>query len=338
MATIITRKTTDGHTSYIVRIRRKGYPSHTATFHSRTDAKKWAQVTEGAVLEGRHFPTAEAKRHTLADLIDRYIQDVLPHKSKNHRTMRQIQLRWWKSHLGHTTLVHVTPSLIADYRDKLRPRSNATVVRYMAALSHVFSIAVKEWQWIDDNPFLKVSKPKESRGRVRFLSDDERQRLLTVCKRSRNRHLYMIVVLALSTGARKMELLTLRWRDIDLQGGRMVLQETKNGERRVLPLTDHALDLLQKYAKVRRIDTDLLFPGRDGAKPRYIETPWRTAVRRANITDFRFHDLRHSAASYLAMNGASLMELAEIFGHKTLSMVKRYTHLSDHIPVVWSSG
>jgi integrase len=109
----------------------------------------------------------------------------------------------------------------------------------------------------------------------------------------------------------------------------MVLRDTKNGERRTLPLADHALDLLREYAKVRRIDTDLLFPGRNGTKPRYIETPWQTALRRANIKDFRFHDLRHSAASYLAMNGANLMEIAEILGHKTLSMVKRYAHLSE---------
>ena len=190
MANIEKRISKDGKTSYRVKIRLKGFPSQSATFERLTDAKKWTQQTESAIREGRHFKTTEAKRHTLAELIDRYCRDVLPTKPKNARDQKR-QLEWWKTEIGSHALADVTPSLIAQHRDKLasgitshgKPRSPATVNRYMAALSVVFTTAVKEWGWMDDNPMRKVTKPKESRGRVRFLSDDERIRLLKACKK-----------------------------------------------------------------------------------------------------------------------------------------------------------
>src|SRR5215470_15693564 len=130
----------------------------------------------------------------------------------------------------------------------------------MAASSHVFTVAVREWQWCADNPVRKVSKPREARGRVRFLSDDERERLLAACQTSRNKHLYTITVLALATGARRGELLNLRWSDVDLKRGTLTFHQTKNGERRAVPLTGHALDVLTRHAKVRRLDTAFVFP------------------------------------------------------------------------------
>lgn len=330
MATIEQRTTEDGKIVYRVKVRRKGAPPQTATFHRLTDAKKWAHVTEGAVIEGRHFKTAEAKRHTLADLIDRYLHDVLPHKSHSAQVNQHIHLTWWRQYIGEKTLADITPAILAECRDSLaQDHAPATVVRYMAALSHAFTIAVREWGWLDDSPMRKVSKPKEPRGRVRFLDDEERTRLLDICKASPNPYLHTVVILALSTGARKMEILNLTWRDVDLQRGVITLHDTKNGERRVLPLAGPALELMYQHAKIRRIDTPLVFPRDDGRKPLDVRTAWETALKRADIRDFRFHDLRHSCASYLAMNGASLAEIAEILGHKTLSMVKRYAHLSE---------
>ena len=188
----------------------------------------------------------------------------------------------------------------------------------------------------------KVTKPKEARGRVRFLSDDERTRLLAACRESPNPLLYPAVVLALSTGMRAGEIMGLYWREpksppedrawgvVDAVGSRIILHLTKNGERRVVPLVGHALDQVRELAKVRRLDTDLLFPGRvNPSEPIDLRQPWEKAMEKADIHDFRFHDLRHSAASYLAMNGASLAEIAETLGHKTLQMVKRYSHLSE---------
>ena len=139
------------------------------------------------------------------------------------------------------------------------------------------------------------------------------------------------VVLALATGARRGEILGLRWKDVDFKRNRIVLEHTKNHERRALPLSRHALAVLDtlKRSPVRRIDTDLVFPKDGSDKPADLRYHWRRALEQAGITDFRFHDLRHSAASYLAMDGASLAEIAEVLGHKTLAMVKRYSHLSE---------
>jgi len=218
-------------------------------------------------------------------------------------------------------------------------RSPATVVRYMAALSHAFTIAVNDWQWLEDSPMRKVKKLKESRGRVRFLDDGERTELLTACKESSNPWLYPCVILALSTGMRQGELMGLKWQDVNLKDGYLILHETKNGERRRVPLAGLGLELLREHAKVRRLDTDLLFPGTvHKTKPIDLRKPFDTALKAAAITDFHWHDLRHCTASYLAMNGASLAEIAEVLGHKTLQMVKRYAHLSDgHVSNVVAS-
>lgn len=336
MASIEKRTSDQGHLSYRVKVRLKGYPAQSATFARLTDARKWAQHTESAIREGRHFKFAEAKKHTLTEAIDRYIKIQLPRKG-SQMSNQKAQLLWWKQTLGVYLLSDVTPSLIAESRDKLadqpthqsEKRSPATVNRYLAALSHVLTIATNEWGWLEDSPMRKVNKLREPRGRVRFLSDDERERLLEACRKSKSPFLYPVVVLALSTGMRLREVLNLRWPDVDMNRGTLVLHETKNGERRVVPLTGHALSLIKEHSRIRRLDTELLFPGRNPQKQVDIRAAWLSAIENAKIKNFRFHDLRHSSASYLAMNGASLAEIAEVLGHKTLQMVKRYAHLSE---------
>ncbi len=336
MASIKELKDKSGKIRYYVQIRIKGCPPQHASFKRKTDADRWIQQTEAAIREGRHFKTSESKKHTLADLIERYIENILPTKRKSIEK-QTAQLNWWKDHLGCYYLSDITPSLIAEKRDVLlkgttlrkKQRSPSTVVRYMAVLSHAYTIAMKEWGWVDDSPIRKVTKPKEPRGRVRFLDEDERIRLLEACKESPNPYLYTIVVLALSTGMRHTELMTLTWGDVDLVKERVILKETKNGEIRQVAITGHALELLKQLDKIRRIDTHLLFPGKFPKKPIDIRTAWESALKRANISNFKYHDLRHTAASYLVMNGASLAEIAEVLGHKTLAMVKRYAHLSD---------
>ena len=336
MASLQPRTQKDGTIVYRVQVRLTGHPPVTATFKRKTDARRWAQKVETDIREGRYFQTAEAKRHTFTELIDRYVRDVLPTKGTQRENQRH-QLRWWKSQLGDYLLADVTPARLAECRDRLsaehtrygRARSPATVNRYLAALSHVFAVAVQEWEWLEDSPLRRVRKPREPRGRVRFLSDEERERLLQACKKSESPALYPAVVLALATGARKGEILKIRWGDVDFERERIVLEETKNRDRRALPLKGHALEVLRGLAKVRRIDTDLLFPTPAGDRSVDLRYHWRTAVTQAGITNFRFHDLRHSAASYLAMNGASLVEISEILGHRTLQMVKRYSHLAE---------
>lgn len=339
MASIEKRITQDQEVSYRVKVRLKGFPTQTATFNRLTDAKKWAQQTEASVREGRYFKNTAARKHTLAEAIDRYCRDVLPTKPRSIKDQGG-QLRWWKKSVGHYSLAEVTPSIIAEYRDllakgttaKLLPRSASTVNRYLAVLSHLFTIAVKEWGWLEDNPMRKVRKPKEPRGRVRFLTDVERSKLLSACKESENSYLHLVVILCLSTGARRMEILSLQWQDVDFSRQVITLHQTKNGERRLLPIASLALTLLKQHQQnniISHSGNGWVFPSHDGKKPMDIRTPWETALKKAEIADFRFHDLRHSAASYLAMNGASMAEIAEVLGHKTLQMVKRYAHLSE---------
>lgn len=345
MASIQKRITSDAGISYRVQIRIKGHPVERATFKRLTDARNWAQATEAAIKERRYFKTSESRKHTVSDLIDRYLERIQRDNPKRIKDVKPM-LEWWRQEIGYCVLADLTRSLIAEQADKLSKRtvgrvdkktgkkkdvpiSAARINRHLAAFSHACSLAVNEWEWLENNPMRKISKLKEPRGRVRFLNDEERSALLQACQESFYPSLYLIVVLALSTGARKSEILNLRWPDVDTAKGQIILHETKNGERRTIPLTGHALAMVNTHKKVRRIDTDMLFPSIKGDKPYEIKKSWEAAIKQAGIKDFRFHDLRHSAASYLAMNGASLAEIADVLGHKTLQMVKRYAHLSE---------
>jgi len=318
----------------------KGKPEATASFERLTDARLWAQHTETAIREGRYATTAEAQKHTVSDLVERYISDVLPRKPKIHNEYA-CQLKWWQAQIGDVLLSDLTPSLISEKRDLLSEKvtnrntiiSNARVNRYMATLSTTITTAVKEWEWMEDNPLRKVSKLKEPRGRVRYLSDEERERLLTACRESHNPNLYLTVILAMSTGGRQAEIWGLRWKCVDLKNGLITFEETKNDEPRSVPLTGHALELMMERSKVPGIETDLVFPSRvDRLKHFNFRRPFQMALKAAQIEDFRWHDLRHCAASYLVMAGVDMRTVAEILGHKTMQMTQRYTHLSpEHL-------
>ncbi len=330
MAAIEKRIASDGSTSYRVKIRLRGHPVQSATFPSLSKAKQWATQTEAAIREGRYFQTAEAKRHTLAEAIERFERENLPGmKSAQHRRGYDA---FWKERLGAYTLADLTPAAINDALRELaekRQLGPQSVAHYRQALASVLSQAVKTWGWMEQTPMHRVPKPALPRGRVRYLSDGERERLLAACKESTNEDLYLAVLLALTTGGRQAETMGATWKQIDLQRATLQLEETKNGSRRALHLTAPVLALLQERAKVRRIDSDLLFPSRaNPRKPVDLRQPWEQALKRAGIEDFHWHDLRHTFASYAAMNGATLPELAALLGHKTLAMVQRYAHLS----------
>ena len=339
MATVQRRVLIKGKIRYRALVRIRGYKPKTATFLKRADAITWGQEIETRIKQSKYFPDrlVESEKYTLSDLLDRYKSEVLPDK----RSKGQLgQLEWWKVQLGEYKLKDLAPPLVAEHRDKLikeksnktgKNRAAATVNRYLALLRHPFTTAIKEWQWMAVNPVIQISKPKEAQGRTRFLSDEEREKLLVVCRSSESIHLFTIVTLALSTGMRRGEILGLSWENVDLKSSRITLFRTKNGERRVVPLVGKAYDLIKNlYLKLEPENKDLLFPSPNNPKnSTCIRTAWCTAIKRAEIENFRFHDLRHSTASYLAMNGASLLEIADILGHKTLQMVKRYSHLSE---------
>ena len=267
MATIETRRNADGTTGYRAKVRLKGFPSESATFERKTDAKEWAKQTEASMRQGRHFKTVEAKKHMVGDLIDRYLREMEKKNPKRFVDVKTL-LGWWKGEIGVYLLSDVSRALIIEQRDKLlntkgrnvERRKNSTVNRYTTALGNAFTVAMNEWEWIHENPMRKISKLSEPRGRVRFLDDEERERLLEACQASTNLQLHMLVVLALSTGARHGELINLRWSDVDWQRRVITLHNTKNKERRLLPLVHYALQLMEEHNKVRNIASDLVFP------------------------------------------------------------------------------
>ena len=338
MAYIQKRKNKSGKVHYRVQIRLKGCPMQTGTFERLTDAKRWIQSTETSIREGRYFKTLESKKHTMTEAIERYKNNILVLKPRSIRK-QTAQLDWWDKEIGDYKIGEVTAALLVEKRDKLSkgktPRGNlrtaATVNRYLAVLSHLFTISVNEWQWLDDTPMRKVSKLKESNGRTRFLSDEERTRLLLECKKCENKNLYIVVLLGICTGMRRGEIMNLKWSNIDFRNEMIALENTatKNQEARNIPVTGPALTLLKELNKVRNIYTNLLFPGRNPQNPVDLRHHWYKALADSGIKDFRFHDLRHTCASYLAMNKASIIEIAKGLGHKGIEMSNRYSHLNQ---------
>ena len=332
-----TNKKGKQRTTYRVQIRRKGFPPVTAIFDRKSDADKWARDTESDMDRRRYFPQHEADRRTLAELVERQLEAVKldrPHDVERQQAM----LGWWKEKLGAYTLATLTAEVLARHRDELQTKEGlapATVNRYLSALSGAFTNAVREWHWLPDNPLSRVSKKTEPRGVVRYLSDEERIALLDACRQSEYKPLYLMVLFSMTTGMRRGELQGLRWQDIDLERGVAILHNTKNGDRRSVPIVPEVANLLREHGKVRKLGNDQVFTSDGSAEVWLFDKAWYAALKAAKVKDFRWHDLRHTAASYLAMSGSTTAEIAAVLGHRTLQMVKRYAHLSDqHVGTV----
>jgi integrase len=341
-----------GRVSYRVQVRLRGHPSQSGTFRNRRDAERWASSLESGIREGRYFPNAVARRTTFAALAERYARSILADARPERRSNAGHHLTWWLDRLGTLSLAEITADHIAQGRDALASqtyvrakgedgatvptayrRSGATVNRYLATLSHMFMTAMREWRLIDRNPVAEVSKKKEARGRARFLRDEERDALLVACAQSAWPALYTLVLLAISTGARRGELIHLQWTDISLNppSPGALIRRTKNGDSRRLPLVGKALESLKALQTANGGARSFVFAHPSGMDKPYIafDAHWYAALARARVDDFRFHDLRHTCASYLAAQGSSLLEIADVLGHRTMAMVKRYSHLAE---------
>ncbi len=333
MACIEKRIHASGTVTYRVRIRLSGSPSISESFPTRREAKEWGTKMEADVRQGRYFGKSESKEHTFRELVDRYIEIELP-KNPDSFIKLKSQLLWWNDHLKDYYLCRITPAVISELKEKLIKektsrkslRTPSTANRYLAALSGLFRTAVKEWNWMSENPLSKVSKFKEGKARERFLTKEEIETLLDVCKKSKSLHLYPVTLFALCTGARRGEILGLKWKDIDFERQTATFRDTKNGETRTISLSPLLVKCILEERGKRVICSEYVFPCQDGRMPADIRTAWDLAVEEAGL-DICFHILRHTAASYLAMGGASTLEVGAILGHKTLAMVKRYSHL-----------
>lgn len=341
MAYIEKRISRDGTISYRAQIRAKGQKQISETFPTKRLAEAWAKKTETEIKEGRFFKSSQARKRTVAEMIEKYIEEILPSKPKSIKKQTS-QLNWWKQEIGHKFIADISPSLLRELMVKMAKtgKGPATINRYRAALSHCFSTAMKQWEWLESTPFSRIEKLKEPQGRERILSPEERCRFLEAAYDLSMEYPQMLLfaALGLSVGSRAGELTKLEWQNVNLEEGTMMFRDTKNKETRPAPInntpfqirgkTYTILSLFKDHAANRTSITPLVFPAkRNPNKPFIYRTAWDKLIKKAQIKDFVFHNLRHCAASELIMSGASDRETAEILGHKSLSMVKRYSHL-----------
>lgn len=322
-----------GRVTYRVQVVRRGHAPIYQTFKRKADAAAFAAKEETQINEGAGGTMREAKRRTIAEAIKRYVESVIAGRD-DQSTKRHYA--YWTERLGHMRLAGVTADVIVAARDDLlktksrlgKPLAPATVKLYLESLSAVFKTARKEWRWTQYNPVRDVTMPKLPKGRDRYLNDAERVKLLAECQKNEDSRLHPFVLLAISTGARASELTGLLWSDVDTERGIATLRKTKNTDMRALPIKGAALAAIKKMQPEDPRPDEHVFAGPAGPVFDYAK-PFNAVRDAAEIKNFRFHDCRHSTASYLAMNGASASEIAAVLGHRTLQMVKRYAHLSD---------
>ena len=280
------------------------------------------------------------------DLIDLYMAHYV-----GRDPTRVQRLGWWSARIGHLELqalsddeVHAALELLAQqrsryfaggdvdgkpiYKDKRKAISPATINRYAASLAAVITWAIKRRIAPKGyvHPCRSVERQTENNEQTRFLSDEERERLLAACRASKWPPLYGLVLMALTTGARKGELQGLTWADIDRERGLASVGRSKNGDPKLLPLVPAVLEALKPFQSEAG---HRVFPSTRRPTDAYaFEIRWKEALHAARVRNFRFHDLRHSCASMLAQSGATLLEIGDLLGHRQLQMTKRYSHLA----------
>ncbi|WP_065970455.1 site-specific integrase [Acidiferrobacter thiooxydans] len=302
-------------------IRRRGYPPLTRTFDSKAQAETWARQIEGEMDRGVFVSRAEAENTTLADALDRYAAEVSSSKKTANREIYTI--RWWQtSALGPRSLASIRGKdimavLAAKEAEGAAPH---TIHLYLALLSHLFTVARRAWGMEGlSNPTEFVRKPKLPQGRDRRLIDDEQIRLLNAAQ-AYGGEIGAIITWAIETAMRRGEIAAMRWEHLDRKDRVLLIPETKNGTPRQVPLSTVALEILDGLP--RRMDGRVW-----GMRPDSISQAFERVCQAAGIEGLTFHDLRHEATSRLFEKGLNPMEVAAITGHKTLQMLKRYTHL-----------
>lgn len=332
MPTIV--KTASGNWKAIIRI--AGNPIVTKTFRIKKDSIDWARTTEDEIVRGIYISRSHSEKTTVSEAIQRYLDEVTPSKKLSTRAPEIRRGKIIQKHLGKYSLASLAAEHIASYRDlRIENGLSSNSIRLeLALLSHLYTIAIKEWgMGLVVNPVSNVRKPKPGNGRDRRLNIGEEKRLLEACESQSNPMLAMIVKIALYTGMRHSEIVNLTRSQISLKNKTIFLPDTKNGTSRIVPLSNKTLEVLNEAINfpIRHSDTELLFfgePRKEGIrKPYNIKAAWGKALKEANISDLRFHDLRHEATSRFVEAGLSDVQVSSITGHKSMQMLKRYTHL-----------
>lgn len=332
MASVTARHDREGnHIGWRAQVRRRGYPPQVRTFRRRTEAVQWARDVENRMDRGVFQDLRESERTTLAELLARYAAEVAPEKrsSAEPAALQMFQ----RSPLAIRPVAAITATDIAAWRDsRLGEVAPATVVRELTVLSHVFATAEREWSMSlpRGNPVALVRRPKAPRGRTRRLVGDEEERLLRVAldyeSNPRSIRMASIIPFSLETALRRGEVAGMEWGEIDLSKRSLHLPETKTDVPRTVPLSPKAVEVLESIP--RRIDG---WVWANNMTPHAITRAFTRICSRAGIEDLHFHDLRHEAISRLfERTDLDIMEISRISGHRSLSMLSRYTHLRAH--------
>lgn len=342
MATITRRKA-----GYQAQVRRKGYPAVSQCFETRKDAEKWARQVEGELDRGVFIDRSEADKNTLGDILRRYLVEINPGKKGAACDAIRIN-RLLRDNLCTYKLAALSGKVLSQWRDeRLKTVTGATVNRELTIISAVVNIARKEWGVYVENPVSLIRRPEGNKPRTRRLLPEEETYLLHACtatERDRGRYtgpsnawIKPLVLVALETAMRRGELLSLYWGNIDLASRVARLEDTKNGERRDVPLSTRAVAILRDLprslkGKVFPITDDSLKKGFERAVQRARKSYEQECKKRgtgfdpAFMFDLHFHDLRHEATSRLAERLSNILELSAVTGHKDLRMLKRYYH------------
>ena len=311
---------------YRVLIRKKGFKSITKVFSSKRMAVQFANRVESSNEALLAFGGENKTKLILGDVAQEYLSKE--YKGKDHQK-QSTRLEFWVKSIDIKPISDIVTSDVSEAMSRLPNNlSNATINRYKSALSVVFNYACRHYN-LTSNPVQLIPSKPEDNHRVRYLSTLERKRLLWACGKANWPKLYLLVLMAITTGARRGELLGLGWNDIDFERQTAYVKTTKNGQPKVLPLTD---GVTKELIKFRQQDSSLIFNSEiKPSKAFCFNKQWKKALAIAKVDNFRFHDLRHTTASYLAMSGASLLEIADVLGHKQISVTQRYAHLCiDH--------
>lgn len=328
----------NGKVTYRVRVYHRRCVVADATFDKKIEAQKFEAEVKAKLAMGTWRDNSEAERTSMAEAIERYISEVTI--TKRSRVTETYRLRAIaKRPLAQMSMAEIRSLDIARYRDqRLKEVKPGSVLRELTQIGHLFEIARKEWGMHIQNPVRDVRKPADAKARDRRLVGDEEALLLKACRVARNPWLEPIVIIAIETGMRRSEILSVMWKDVDFSRRYIHLRETKNGEARGVPLSSRALSTLKNLP--RSMD-GRVFP----TTPNAVKLAFERARKRAcpHVDDFRnglkkacdcegiqdlhFHDLRHEATSRLFEKGLNPMQVASITGHKTLQMLRRYTHL-----------
>ena len=281
------------------------------------------------------YQEQEACNPLFEDAMKEYLEKVskVTKVPTTYRHERE-KYKMFLSQFGHIRVRNITPKMIEDYKVmREREVTGATVNRDLALLKHFYNTMIA-WGYAKENPVRGVRYFKETMGPPRFLTEEEIVRLLDACERIQGwnkttPYLKAIILLALNTGLRKGNLMALRWDQVDLQRRLITVPRTKNGEFHIVPMSDAVVDELRRLLKQRLQGAEYVFapPGKDAQRD--LRKAWVRVKRESGISPtFRFHDLRHTFASYLVMKGVDLRSVQTLMGHKDITMTLRYSHLS----------